>query len=46
VGLEVLEDAATVRVGAAALLVDLIVGFNAAERGTALRATGLNRGDG
>jgi hypothetical protein len=44
--LEIFEDAATVRVWATALLVDLIVGFNAAQCGAALGAAGLDRRDG
>jgi hypothetical protein len=44
--LEIFEDAATVRVWATALLVDLIIGFNAAQCGAALGAAGLDRRDG
>ena len=44
--LEILEDAATVWVWAATLLVDLVVGFDGAQGGTALGASRVNGRDG
>lgn len=46
VGLQVLEDAATVRVRASPFLFDLVICLDAAQGGALLRATGPSRGDG
>lgn len=46
VGFEILEDATAVGEGAAALFLDLVVGFDTAEGGALLGAAGLNGGNG